>query len=183
MDADESALSFAASRKLADLARGSLPDDIPFAGTNFDLAIMTDVLEHLDDPTGSLRAIHARLKPRGWLLLTVPATPWMWSDHDLTHHHRRRYHAAELRTSLTAASFEVTYLSHYNFILLPAIATARLVGRAVRGRRELTNGHHDLAMPPVLLNRLLFQLFSAERNIVGRIRIPAGVSLIALAHA
>src|SRR5713101_4117307 len=180
MDADESALRFAASRKLADLARGSLPDDIPFGGTNFDFALMTDVLEHLDDPAGSLRAIHARLKPRGWLLLTVPATPWLWSDHDLTHHHRRRYHAAELRASLTAAGFEVNYLSHYNFILFPAIATARVIGRLVRGRRELTNGHHDLWMPPRPLNRLLFQLFAAERGIVGKLRIPAGVSLIAL---
>ncbi len=183
MDADESALRFAASRKLADLARGSLPDDIPFAGTNFDFALMTDVLEHLDDPAGSLRAIHARLKPRGWLLLTVPATPWLWSDHDLTHHHRRRYHAAELRTSLTAAGFEVTYLSYYNFVLFPAIAIARTIGKIVRGPRQLTNGRHDLGMPPALINRILFQLFSSERYIVGRVRIPAGVSLIALARA
>jgi SAM-dependent methyltransferase len=183
MDADESALSFAASRKLADLARGSLPDKIPFVGTNFDLAIMTDVLEHLDDPAGSLRAIHARLKPRGWLLLTVPATPWLWGDHDLTHHHRRRYQTAELRTSLTAAGFEVTYLSYYNFILFLPIATARMIGRLVRRTREMTNGYHDLAMPSPLVNRILFQLFSAERSIVGRIRIPVGVSLIALARA
>jgi len=182
MDADESALRFATSRKLADLAHGSLPDDIPFVGTNFDLAIMTDVLEHLDDPVGSLRAIHARLKPHGWLLLTVPAMPWLWSDHDLTHHHRRRYYARDLQTNLTTAGFEVTYLSYYNFILFLPIATARMIGRLVRGTREMTNGHHDLALPAPLLNRILFQLFAAERKIVGKIRIPSGVSLIALAR-
>ena len=85
--------------------------------------------------------------------------------------------------ALTAAGFEVTYLSHYNFILFPAIATARLIGRVVRGRRELTNGHHDLTMPSAPLNRMLFELFSAERRVVGKIRIPLGVSLIALARA
>ena len=57
MDSDESALRFAASRKLAELARGSLPDNIPFGDRLFDLALMTDVLEHLDDPLGSLRAV------------------------------------------------------------------------------------------------------------------------------
>ena len=183
MDADESALHYSASRGLAELARGALPNDIPFTGTNFDLVLMTDVLEHLDDPAGSLRAIHARLKPRGWLLLTVPASPWLWSDHDLTHHHRRRYNAVELRSSLAIAGFEVGYLSHYNFVLFPAIAVARAIGRLARSRSGLTNGHHDLTMPPALLNRVLFQLFSAERGIVGRIRIPIGVSLIALARA
>ena len=30
-----------------------------------------------------------RLKPGGALLLTVPANPWMWSAHDVAHHHHR----------------------------------------------------------------------------------------------
>ena len=60
--------------------------------------VMTDVLEHLDDQAGTLSALRERLRPGGWLLMTVPAMSWMWSDHDVTHHHRRRYQAAELRT-------------------------------------------------------------------------------------
>jgi SAM-dependent methyltransferase len=182
MDADESALRFAASRNQAELARGALPAEIPFAGMSFDLALMTDVLEHLDDPASALRAVHARLKPRAWLLLTVPALAWLWSDHDLTHHHRRRYQASELRGLLVATGFEVNYLSYYNFVLFPAIALARLAGKIVR-RREVANGHHDLKMPPLLVNRMLFELFAAERNVVGKLRLPAGVSLIALAQA
>ncbi|MBV8772323.1 MAG: class I SAM-dependent methyltransferase, partial [Deltaproteobacteria bacterium] len=47
IDQDESALGFAASRRLAKLARGSLPGH-PFAEGRFDLVVMTDVLEHLD---------------------------------------------------------------------------------------------------------------------------------------
>ena len=31
------------------------------------------------------------LKPGGALLLTVPANRWMWSAHDVAHHHFRRY--------------------------------------------------------------------------------------------
>ncbi len=183
MDSDESALRFAASRNLAELARGSLPENIPFADRRFDLAIMTDVLEHLDDPLGSLRALHARLKPGGWLLLTVPALPWLWSEHDLTHHHRRRYRAGELRATVTAAGFEVSYLSHYNFILFPAIACARLWGKLRHGGAGGVNGRHDLAMPSLPLNRLLLLTFASEQYVIGRLRVPAGVSLIVLARA
>ena len=182
MDADEAALGYAASRKIAKLARGTLPDQIPFDGVSFDLALMTDVLEHLDDPARALQAIRARLKPQAWLLLTVPALAWLWSDHDLTHHHRRRYHAAELRGLLISSGFNVSYLSYYNFLLFPAITLARIAGTIMRGRSRV-NGHHDLAMPSAPLNRILFQLFAAERSIVGKLRIPAGVSLIALARA
>ncbi|HLW72012.1 MAG TPA: class I SAM-dependent methyltransferase [Candidatus Binataceae bacterium] len=183
IDADVSALSFAASRRLATLARGTLPDDIPFGDTRFDLALMTDVLEHLDDPAGALRAVRARLTPGGWLLLTVPALPQLWSEHDLTHHHRRRYRATELRQMLTGAGFNVSYLSHCNFILLPAIAAARLLGKVIAGRAGAADGRHDLAMPPAILNHVLFHLYAVERFVVGRLRVPLGVSLIALARA
>ncbi|HXR24261.1 MAG TPA: class I SAM-dependent methyltransferase [Candidatus Binataceae bacterium] len=183
MDSDESALRFAASRNLAELARGSLPENVPFDDRRFDLAIMTDVLEHLDDPRGSLRALHARLKPGGWLLLTVPALPWLWSEHDLTHHHRCRYRAGELRATVTEAGFEVSYLSHYNFILFPAIACARLWGKLRHGGASGANGRHDLAMPSLPLNRLLLQIFASEHHVIGRFRVPVGVSLIVLARA
>jgi SAM-dependent methyltransferase len=182
MDADESALRFAAARGIAELARGSLPDDIPFGDLCFDLVVMTDVLEHLDDEAAALSAVYARLKPGGWLLMTVPAMRLLWSDHDAIHHHRRRYHAGELRARVAAAGFRIEYLSYYNFILFPAIAAVRLMGRW-RSRADGGNGRHDLAMPPRALNSLLRLLFSSERHIVGTMRIPVGVSLIVLARA
>jgi SAM-dependent methyltransferase len=183
IDADESAIGFAQARGLAHVARGSLPDQIPFGDQPFDLVLMTDVLEHLDDQAGALRALRRRLRPAGWLLLTVPAMPWLWSDHDVTHHHRRRYVASELSSLLTAAEFEVTYLSYYNFLLFPIIAGARILQRLRQPDRVGANGRHDLAMPPHAINSILQSIFSSERYLVGRARIPFGVSLIALARA
>jgi SAM-dependent methyltransferase len=183
MDADESALGFAASRKLAELALGTLPEKIPFGDRLFELVVMTDVLEHLDNPLGSLRAVRARLNPGGWLLLTVPALPWLWSEQDLTLHHRRRYRAGELRATLARAGFEISYLSHYNFILFPPIACARLCARLIRDVGTGINGRHDLKVPPRPLNGILRRLFSSEHYVIGRLRLPVGVSLIALARA
>src|SRR5262249_28924311 len=82
MDEYESALRLAVGRGLGKLARGSLPDEFPFATASFDLVVMTDVLEHVDDDIGSLDAVRSSLRPRGWLLTTVPALSWLWSEHD-----------------------------------------------------------------------------------------------------
>ena len=183
IDADESAIGFARARGLAQVARGALPDAIPFGDQRFDLIVMTDVLEHLEDQAGTLRALRARLRAGGWLLLTVPAMAWLWSDHDVTHHHRRRYSAKELRAVVSGAGFDVKYLSYYNFLLFPLIAGARVWQRVGAGRREGANGRHDLAMPRGAINRLLQRIFSSERYVVGSARIPFGVSLILLARA
>jgi SAM-dependent methyltransferase len=182
MDADESALGFAASRRLAKLARGSLPREFPFAAGRFDLVVMTDVLEHLDDERGSLCAVRSSLRPRGRLLMTVPALSWLWSEHDATHHHRRRYRAFELRRLLGDCGFAIDYLSYYNFLLFPAIAGVRLFQRLRATAPGSANRRHDLTMPSRFVNAALLRLFSCERFLLGPVRPPIGVSLIAVAH-
>ena len=124
-----------------------------------------------------------RLRPGGWLLLTVPAMAWLWSDHDVTHHHRRRYGANELGSLVTAAGFNVTYSSYYNFLLFPLIAGARMLQRVMRPDRAAEDGRHDLAMPSRAVNSMLQRVFSTERYLVGSARIPFGVSLIVIARA
>jgi SAM-dependent methyltransferase len=181
MDEDESALGFAASRRLAQLARGSLPRDFPFAPGRFDLIVMTDVLEHLDDQRESLRIVRKGLKPGGWLLLTVPALNWLWSEHDATHHHRRRYGSVELHRLLADAGLQIDFLSYYNFLLFPAIAGVRMLQR-LRATAPGRKAKHDLTMPSRIVNGLLFRLFSCERFVLGPFHPPIGISLIALAH-
>jgi SAM-dependent methyltransferase len=183
IDSDESAIGFAQARGLGRVARGFLPAAIPFGDQRFDLVVMTDVLEHLEDQTGTLRALHARLHSGGWLLMTVPAMAWLWSDHDVTHHHRRRYRTSELRGLVSACGFEVNYLSYYNFLLFPIIAGTRMLQRFSGRARDGAKRRHDLAMPPAALNGVLRRIFSSERYVVGTARIPFGVSLIVLARA
>jgi SAM-dependent methyltransferase len=181
MDLDESAVGFAASRGLAKLARGSLPNELPFAARRFDLVVMTDVLEHLADDRGSLCAVRSSLEPGGWLLVTVPALSWLWSPHDAAHHHQRRYRAIELRRLLRDCGFTIEYLSYYNFLLFPAIAGVRLM-QWLFAYVPIGSRKHDLTMPSRIVNAALFHLFASERLMLGSFRPPIGVSLIAIAH-
>lgn len=47
----------------------------------YDLALLRDVLEHLDDPTEALRRIHTLLRPAGAVLITFPPYPSPYGGH------------------------------------------------------------------------------------------------------
>jgi SAM-dependent methyltransferase len=53
--------------------------DIPVADATFDTALMTEVLEHLEEPLDALREAHRLLAPGGKLILTAPM---MWPLHE-----------------------------------------------------------------------------------------------------
>ncbi|MFL6850075.1 MAG: class I SAM-dependent methyltransferase, partial [Sphingomicrobium sp.] len=140
----------------------------------FDLVALLDVLEHVPDDRSGLMAIRERLKPGGKLLVTVPANKWMWSAHDVAHHHFRRYAKGELQRLLTGAGFEVQLHTYFNSLLFPAVAAARIVGK-LRGSETA-----DDAMPGARVNGILERVFGIEASLIGRIRMPFGVSLIAV---
>ena len=91
MELDDVARDYAVQRKIGTVEPGKLPDPIPFPGRTFDLIVLMDVLEHLEDDSGCLKALRKRLKPGGSIVISVPALKMLWSPHDDSHHHFRRY--------------------------------------------------------------------------------------------
>lgn len=152
----------------------ALPDLSAFNDGAYDLIALLDVLEHVVEDAASLKSIRAKLKPGAALLLTVPINPWMWSAHDVAHHHHRRYRPRDIRAMAEAAGYSVQLLSPFNSLLFPLIAAARVAGKA-SGRESA-----DDAMPGALVNRILGTIFGAERWLIGRLPLPVGVSLLAV---
>lgn len=152
----------------------ALPDLSLFPADHFDLVALLDVLEHVDDDNAALAAIRGRLKPGGKLLVTVPANRWMWTSHDAAHHHHRRYQKGELGAVATRAGLEIDLLTHFNTLLFPPIAAARLAGKLL-GRDSA-----DDAIPPRPVNTMLQTVFGLETALVGRVPLPFGVSLVAI---
>src|SRR3954470_5664112 len=163
---DKSARSLASKRLGRKVKDSRLPDLSMFERNAYDLVALLDVLEHVPDDIGSLRSIHRRLKPGGALLVTVPANPWMWSAHDVAHHHFRRYTRAALARLFEQAGFEVQLLSHFNSLLFPPIAAARLIGKA------RNHDGADDALPGARINALLNTVFGLEAGLIGRVPMP-----------
>jgi 2-polyprenyl-3-methyl-5-hydroxy-6-metoxy-1,4-benzoquinol methylase len=171
---DETARNLASKRLGRPVTDASLPDLSAWPANHFDLIALLDVLEHVPDDRAALPAIRERLKPGGKLLVTVPANKWMWSAHDVAHHHHRRYTMAELRLIARGSGFEIDLLSPFNSLLFPLIAGVRAAGKLLR--RETA----DDAMPPKPVNTVLKAVFGLEAGLIGRLPLPFGVSLIAV---
>jgi SAM-dependent methyltransferase len=171
---DPIARDLASERLGREVKEAALPDLSMFPADSYDLIALLDVLEHVPDDKGSLEAIWGRLKPGSALLLTVPANPWMWTAHDVAHHHHRRYRKAEIEQLARGAGFDIELLSPFNSLLFPPIAAVRLVGK-VTGKDD-----SDDAMPGALVNRTLDAVFGLERSLIGRVPMPFGVSLVAV---
>ena len=171
---EDDARSFASTILQRPVAPGFLPDRVGFDNEKFDLIAILDVLEHIDDDVGSLRALGKRLDGEGSLLITVPALPWLWSEHDEIHHHKRRYTKASLRKALGEAGFSTVNVGYFNTLLFPLALVQRLASRLSGGRHAADN------MPHRLLNNLLETVFSIESRLVGRIGLPIGLSLYAV---
>ena len=171
VEPDDIARAFSAKRSGLAIKGGMLPDGVDLADARYDMIVLLDVLEHIPGDRAALEALAPKLAPGGRILVTVPAMPWLWSAHDVAHHHQRRYTAKSLRAVFEASGYRVAHISHFNSMLFPAIVAARAAGKLLK--RE---GGDD-AMPPRPLNVLLEKLFSAERYFVGRGSLPFGVSL------
>jgi SAM-dependent methyltransferase len=178
VETDDDAARIARERKVATVLRGTLPSQMPELGRRFDLIVMLDVLEHIDDEVASLQALRRLLRPGGNLLVTVPAFPLLWSKHDVVHHHKRRYVARTLQSALRRAEWAVRRLTSYNTVLFPVIGLARALEH-LRKRNAVVD---PLALPGVLANKALTYIFAAERHLVTRFRLPFGVSLLAVAQ-
>lgn len=171
---DPIARKLASERLGSEVKEAALPDLSMFPADSYDLIALLDVLEHVPDDKGSLEAIMTRLKPGGALLLTVPANPWMWTAHDVAHHHHRRYRKGEIERLARNAGYEIALLSPFNSLLFPPIAAVRLVGK-LTGKDD-----SDDAMPGALVNKTLDTVFGLERSLIGRVPMPFGVSLVAV---
>jgi SAM-dependent methyltransferase len=102
-----------------------------------DVAVCSEVLEHLDDPRTFLEAASAALKPGATLIVTVPGGPL--SEFDRMIGHRRHYTPDALSLLLQSAGFVVSRVDRAGF---PFFNLYRLVviGRGSRLAKEVSVG-------------------------------------------
>jgi SAM-dependent methyltransferase len=180
VDTDEQAVELSRSRGLSNV---EVYDGVtlPVEDGTQDLVCALDVIEHADDDVALLREIRRSLAPGGMAVVTVPAYGFLWGPHDEVVHHRRRYRAGPLRAALRAAGLAVDHCTYFNSILFVPVAAVRLARRHRPRDAEPTS---DFALArPGRANDLLARAFAIERWVAPRVRLPFGVSILAVAHA
>lgn len=178
VDPSAEAVEFCQQRGLDNVRRAGL-EALPFDDDEFDLLLACDVIEHVDDDIGALRELHRVASARAFLVITVPAYQWLWTEHDVQLHHVRRYTLSRVRSRAEGAGWSPVHATYFNSILLPAVAAARGMSR-VSARRggSRRRGHTDLDRTPGGLNGLLELPLRLEAGAISRgVRLPAGVSV------
>lgn len=174
IEPSELAVDYCRQRGLAGVRQAGL-DALPYEDERFDLLLATDVLEHLEDDVTGLLELRRVARSDAALLITVPAYQWLWSQHDDTHHHFRRYTRTLLEQRVHAGGWRVEVGTYFNTALLPPIATVRMLGR----RRPVSDdGRSDYELTTGPLNTILERPMQAEAALIARgASLPAGVSI------
>ena len=73
----------------------------------FDTVLMIHVLEHIENDLDAMNHIHSLLKKDGFLLIQVPAYQWLFSSHDTSIGHFRRYDKKSLYKKIDHGRFEI----------------------------------------------------------------------------
>lgn len=164
---------------------GRAPDDLGELMHRARLFLMMDVLEHVGDDFALLSQLLSAAAPGSYFLLTVPADETLWSQHDESFGHYRRYDQARLERLWADLPVSRLLISYFNARLVPLIRLIRALGRR-RGRAAGKVGT-DFWVPIGPVNRLLEATFAGEAGrlvdlLHGRRRdgYRSGASLVAL---
>lgn len=135
----------------------------------YDVILMMDVLEHIENDSAILREIKSHLKPDGILLLSVPAYQFLWSNHDILNMHYRRYNRNSLQKVIEEAKFKTQFMTSWNSTFFPIIAASRLIFRCANKELSLNNN---------FFSRLIYIILTFESFLLKKTGLPFGLSII-----
>jgi SAM-dependent methyltransferase len=150
----------------------------------FDLALLLDVIEHVEDDASFLRQVLRKLRPSAHLLLTVPAFAPLFSAHDRFLGHFRRYTRRELAALMASLGLRVQQSGYLFFGPLWARSLS-LVRERLLGAPSTPHGVGQWRHGP-RLTQLVHRYLCAENRLVEAarsrdVRLP-GLSAWALCN-
>ncbi len=164
---------------------GSASESLSQPGDQAHVYLLMDILEHVPDDFLLLSQVLSAVPPGAHVLITVPAGQTLWSAHDVSFGHYRRYDRARFERLWAGLPIEPRLVSYYNARLYPLVKVMRTISR-YRGRPAGMAGT-DFRVPGATLNGALERAFKGEaRRLIGvlegryRSGFKRGVSLIAV---
>lgn len=187
----DEASSGVARQRVAALGRGEVRQAsvAELGDERFDLVCAFEVLEHIEDDEAALTEWAARLRPGGWVLLSVPAYQRRFSAADTLVGHFRRYDPPVLADLLRRCGFTDVDLRLYGMPLgyaleagRNAIGRRRLAGTAEVSIADRTAGSGRLWQPSGTARGTVIRLATVPFRLAQRAFPNTGVGLIARAR-
>jgi SAM-dependent methyltransferase len=159
---------------------------IPFVlDESYDLIVIMDVLEHIQDDKAALQWIADKLRSKGILFLTVPAYQWLFSEHDMALQHFRRYVISDLK-KIFPYDLKVIRSGYFNTSLFPIVASFRCWKKILsKGKMKKSDfkARVESSMLPKPIDKLFRFILKMEINfIVKGLNPPFGLSAFCIAE-
>lgn len=102
-------------------------DRNPALKEKYDVILLCDVLEHIEDTKGFLDACLFHIKKDGYVLINVPALESMRSVYDDAVGHIRRYDKKMMQEELQQHKVEVIDMRYWGFFLVPILSIRKVI--------------------------------------------------------
>jgi SAM-dependent methyltransferase len=99
--------------------------ECPLPDACLDVAILLNVLEHIEDDAAAAKQVSRILRPGGIAVVEVPAGPELFDIYDRQLLHFRRYDLPGLQAILRNAGLQIVESSHLGFFLFPFFRAAK----------------------------------------------------------
>jgi 2-polyprenyl-3-methyl-5-hydroxy-6-metoxy-1,4-benzoquinol methylase len=140
----------------------------------YDMILLMDVIEHIDDDLGFLSASLKHLKPNGIVVINVPAHMSLYSKYDEVAGHKRRYNSAAIEALFRATNVQPVSIVQWGFSLVPLLLIRKIMLFFISRQRTIQAG---FAPPNAFMHAILETLQSIETHLP--FSMPIGSSLFA----
>jgi SAM-dependent methyltransferase len=113
----------------------------------FDLLLLLDVLEHIEDEKSFLESVKYHLAASGRILLNVPAHRFFFSAYDRAAGHFRRYSQKHLERVVTGSGFRISHLTYWGAPLIPLLMLRKAVVGLQRDEQGVVSTGFALGSP------------------------------------
>ena len=106
----------------------------------YDLILLMDVIEHLEDDVAFLKAALAHLKPKGLMAINVPAHMIFYGKYDEVAGHKRRYDIGQIESLFRQTGVRRLSIVYWGFSLVPILFMRKIVLRFIARDRVIRTG-------------------------------------------
>ena len=142
----------------------------------YDIVILFDVLEHIQNTQPFLASLLRHLKPNGLLLINVPALQSLYSIYDETVGHVRRYNKKTLAEEVRAFNVRVEDLVYWGFTMVPLLGLRKMLLRILAKKSSAQKIECGMKPPSPFVHRILRTIMRSETAVVSN--PPIGTSLL-----
>ena len=126
----------------------------------YDLIILFDVIEHIDDPIQFVDSALYHLKKGGVLAVNVPALQALYSDYDLAAGHIRRYNINSIKLLEKNFSLNKPIVTYWGLPLLPILIIRKIMLSLFKNEKQTINSGFN--PPSNFANHCLYYLSQLE---------------------